>query len=155
MDLRYGPEYESFRAELRAFLAARRADAPRDGGGLGLLTDTKLAPWQRLLIERGYAARTIPREYGGGGFGADPLIAAIIAEEFRARGRAGPGLGPGHRHARADAARARHRGAEAALDPADDARRADLVPGLLRARAPAATSRASPRVGRIEGDTSW
>ena len=95
MDLRYGPEYESFRAELRAFLVAHRSAAPGDGGALGLLTDTKLAPWQRLLIEHGYAARTIPRDYGGGGFGADPLIAAIIAEEFRAAGVPGPASGQG------------------------------------------------------------
>ena len=95
MDLRYGPEYESIRAELRAFLAAHRSEAPRDGGALGLLTDTKLAPWQRLLIEHGYAARTIPREYGGGGFASDPLIAAIIAEEFRASGLPGPASGQG------------------------------------------------------------
>src|SRR5262245_33111273 len=95
MDLRYGPEYEGFRAELRAFLAAHRSEAPRDAGGLGVLGDTRLAPWQRLLIERGYAARTIPKEYGGGGFGADPLIAAIIAEEFRAAGVPGPASGQG------------------------------------------------------------
>ena len=95
MDLRYGPEYESFRAELRAFLVEQRAQAPRSDGGLGLLTDTKLAPWQRLLIEHGYAARTIPREYGGGGFGAEPLIAAIIAEEFRGAGLPGPAAGQG------------------------------------------------------------
>src|SRR4030095_10876057 len=86
MDLRYGPEYESFRAELRAFLAAHRSAPPAAVGALGWLPDTKLAPWQRLLIEHGYAARTIPREYGGGGFAADPLIAAIIAERSRAAG---------------------------------------------------------------------
>jgi alkylation response protein AidB-like acyl-CoA dehydrogenase len=95
MDLRYGPAYESFRAELRAFLASHRSEAPRDSGGLGVLSDTKLAPWQRLLIERGYAARTTPKEYGGGGFAPDPLIAAIIAEEFRAAGVPGPASGQG------------------------------------------------------------
>jgi alkylation response protein AidB-like acyl-CoA dehydrogenase len=95
LDLSYGPEYEAFRAELRRFLSEHRAEAPRLGFGEGLLTDTKLAPWQRLLIERGYAARTIPREYGGGGFGADPLIAAIIAEEFRGQGVPGPASGQG------------------------------------------------------------
>jgi alkylation response protein AidB-like acyl-CoA dehydrogenase len=95
MDLRYGPEYEAFRSGLRAFLAEQRAQAPRPSFGEGLLTDTKLAPWQRLLIERGYAARTIPKAYGGGGFAPDPLIAAIIAEEFRAAGVPGPASGQG------------------------------------------------------------
>jgi alkylation response protein AidB-like acyl-CoA dehydrogenase len=42
-----------------------------------LLVDPVLAAWQRLLIEHGYAARTVSKEYGGGGFAPDPLIAAI------------------------------------------------------------------------------
>jgi alkylation response protein AidB-like acyl-CoA dehydrogenase len=95
MDLSYGPEYEKFRAELRRFLAEHRAEAPRLGFAEGLLTDTRAAPWQRLLIERGYAARTIPEEYGGAGFAPDPLIAVIIAEEFRRAGVAGPASGQG------------------------------------------------------------
>src|SRR5262245_26049504 len=95
MDLAYGPAYEAFRAGLRAFLAKERSRAPRAGFGEGLLTDTSSAPWQRLLIERGYAARTIPQAYGGGGFAPDPLIGAIIAEEFRAAGVPGPASGQG------------------------------------------------------------
>ena len=47
--------------------------------------------WQRLLIENGYAARTIPKEYGGYGAQPDPLKAHIIAEEF-----AKAGVRPGH-----------------------------------------------------------
>jgi len=86
MDLAYGPEYEAFRAELRAFLEAHRERAPKAGFGEVLLVDPALAAWQRLLIERGYAARTIPKEYGGGGFAPDPLIATILAEEFRRAG---------------------------------------------------------------------
>ena len=95
MDLRYGPEYEAFRSGLRAFLAEQREKAPQPVFGEGLLTDRKLAPWQRLLIERGYAARNVPKEYGGGGFAPDPLIAAIIAEEFRTAGVPGPASGQG------------------------------------------------------------
>jgi alkylation response protein AidB-like acyl-CoA dehydrogenase len=93
MDLSYGPENESCRAELRRFLAEHRERAPRPG--FGVLADPQLAPWQRLLIERGYAARTIPKAYGGGGFEPDPLVAAILAEEFRAAGVAGPASGQG------------------------------------------------------------
>jgi alkylation response protein AidB-like acyl-CoA dehydrogenase len=48
--------------------------------------------WQRLLLDHGYAGRTIPREYGGFGAEADVLEARIIAEEF-ARAQVPPGLG--------------------------------------------------------------
>jgi alkylation response protein AidB-like acyl-CoA dehydrogenase len=86
VDLSYGPEYEAFRAKLRAFLEANRAHAPKAGFGELLLVDPALAAWQRLLIEHGYAARTVPKEYGGGGFAPDPLTATILAEEFRRAG---------------------------------------------------------------------
>jgi alkylation response protein AidB-like acyl-CoA dehydrogenase len=42
--------------------------------------------WQRLLLERGYFARTIAREYGGYGAEPDVMEAAIIAEEFSKAG---------------------------------------------------------------------
>ena len=42
--------------------------------------------WQKLLIEHGYAARTIPKEYGGYGAEPDILKSRIIAEEFIAAG---------------------------------------------------------------------
>ena len=51
MDLSYGPEYEAFRAELRGFLEANRARAPKAGFGELLLIDPALAAWQQLLIE--------------------------------------------------------------------------------------------------------
>ncbi len=88
MDLSYGPQYETFRSEVRAFLADHADQAPRGGG----LRDDKTLAWQRLLIEHGYAARTIPREYGGYGAEPDILKSRIIAEEF-ASARVSPGLG--------------------------------------------------------------
>jgi alkylation response protein AidB-like acyl-CoA dehydrogenase len=84
MDLSYSPEYEAFRAEVRGFLEANRSQAPGHGGN-GLT-------WQKLLIESGYAARTIPQEYGGFGGEPDILKSRIIAEEF-ARAQLSPGLG--------------------------------------------------------------
>ena len=46
--------------------------------------------WQSLLIQHGYAARTIPRAYGGFGGTPDILESRIIAEEFtRARAPGG------------------------------------------------------------------
>jgi alkylation response protein AidB-like acyl-CoA dehydrogenase len=93
MDLDYGPEYEAFRAEVRAFLDAHAANAPRAGIGYagGASRESTLA-WQRKLIEHGYAARTIPREYGG--FGAQPdLLKSIIIDEEFARARVSRGIG--------------------------------------------------------------
>ena len=92
MDLSYGPEYEAFRRDLRAFLEANRDKAPVPRTGEVSLKDPKIQSWQKLLIERGYAARTIPKQYGGAGFAPDPLLATILAEEF-GRARVSSGVG--------------------------------------------------------------
>lgn len=78
MDLSFGPEYDEFRSEVKAFLGKHSAESPNQAMGG---TSAGIA-WQKLLIEHGYAARTIPTEYGG--FGAEPDIikSRIIAEEF-------------------------------------------------------------------------
>lgn len=84
MDLSYSPQYEAFRAEVRAFIDKHKASAPVSRGmmsaGSGALA------WQKLLIAHGYAARTIPKEYGGYGAEPDILKSRIIAEEFTAAG---------------------------------------------------------------------
>lgn len=89
MDLAYSKEYEEFRAETRAFLVRHRGDFPKAYGG-GRPSPEMMA-WQKLLIENGYAARTIPREYGGYGAEPDVLKSRIIAEEFT-RAKAPTGL---------------------------------------------------------------
>jgi len=89
MDLRYSPRHENFRQEVRAFLAAHANSYPKPFG-VNRPTPQALA-WQALLIEHGYAARTIPREYGGFGAAVDILESHIIAEEF-SRARAPWGL---------------------------------------------------------------
>jgi len=96
LDLSYGPEHESFRSEVRAFLAEHGGTAPRSGillaAGPG---SEELLRWQSLLIEHGYAARNIPKQYGGYGAPPDPLQRVIIDEEFNragvSRGIAGQG----------------------------------------------------------------
>jgi alkylation response protein AidB-like acyl-CoA dehydrogenase len=88
VDLTYGPQYETFRAEVRAFVDAHREQAPP----VGAPRDARARAWQRLLIERGYTARSIPKRYGGAGHPPDILEARILAEEF-ARARVSPGLG--------------------------------------------------------------
>jgi len=89
MDLTLTPELAAFREEVRAFLEAHKAEheagAPKDPKA-----------WQRLLIDHGYAARTIPRAYGGFGAAPDGLKARIIAEAFieagAPRGMSGQGI---------------------------------------------------------------
>ena len=90
MDLSYGPEYEKLRDEVRAFAREHGSRAPGRPGGM------ELREWQKLLIANGYAARTIPKEYGGYGAKPDILTSRIIAEEFIAAdlpmGMAGQGI---------------------------------------------------------------
>ena len=88
MDLSFGPEYDNFRAEVRAFLAQYGDKAPRNAP----MRAPETLAWQKLLIEHGYTARTIPQAYGG--YGAEPNIiqSRIIAEEF-AEARVSSGLG--------------------------------------------------------------
>lgn len=88
MDLSYGPEYEAFRAEVQAFLKAHGDDAPRNPR----MKAPESIAWQQRLIEQGYAARTIPQQYGGYGAEPDILKSRIIAEEF-AQARVNAGLG--------------------------------------------------------------
>ncbi len=95
MDLGFGERYERFRAEIRAFLEANRGRAP--GGGLGGGgSRERSSAWQALLIEHGYAARTIPRACGGYGAEADLLETVILDEEFTRAGlpRGLSGVGP-------------------------------------------------------------
>lgn len=78
MDLSFGTEYDEFRAEVKQFIAESSDKSPKQAG----VGNTEAIAWQKILINNGYAARTIPTEYGG--FGAEPDIieSRIIAEEF-------------------------------------------------------------------------
>jgi alkylation response protein AidB-like acyl-CoA dehydrogenase len=88
MDLTYGAEYEKFRSDVRSFIESHRSQAPEGAG----MRAEKSRAWQKMLIERGYTARTIPREYGGHGGEMDILKSRIIAEEF-AQAQVPGGLG--------------------------------------------------------------
>jgi alkylation response protein AidB-like acyl-CoA dehydrogenase len=81
MDLAYGPEYETFCEEIRSFAKQFGARAPGRGPGA-----MDMREWQKLLIAHGYAARTIPKAYGGYGAEPDVLKSRLIAEEFIAAG---------------------------------------------------------------------
>jgi alkylation response protein AidB-like acyl-CoA dehydrogenase len=89
MDLTYDREHEDFRREVRTFLADKAGCYPKPFG-INRPTEEARA-WQATLIAHGYAARSIPAEYGGYGAEPDILKSHIIAEEF-ARAKAPWGL---------------------------------------------------------------
>ena len=78
MVLSYGDAYEAFRGETRQFIESHADLAPKGFEHEGERTRA----WQTLLIEHGYAARDIPRKYGGYGAEPDLIKTRIIAEEF-------------------------------------------------------------------------
>jgi alkylation response protein AidB-like acyl-CoA dehydrogenase len=94
MDLKLTPEMEAFRAEVRDFLETHR-ETWKAAGASERPREAALA-WQKLLIEHGYAARTIPKAYGGYGAAPDILKSRIIAETFiemgAPRGLSGQGI---------------------------------------------------------------
>ena len=90
MDLTLTPKHRALRDEVDAFIAAHRDAAPRPGGGRKR-PDRKALDWQALLLEHGYFARTIPREYGGFGAPHDVIELAIIADAF-SRASISPGI---------------------------------------------------------------
>jgi alkylation response protein AidB-like acyl-CoA dehydrogenase len=92
MDLSYSPEYEAFRAEVRAFLQEHwvdlglTADGPSDEEALigGITRPAEhITAFRLKAIDKGYLYRGIPRRYGGGEQPFDPLKSVIIAEEFK------------------------------------------------------------------------
>ena len=87
MDLEYGPEYQEFTKEVESFckkysglsfLSSRETPVP-------MLTNPEVSDgpkmlrteWQKILIEHGYFARAVPKEYGGYGGEADMLKSRI------------------------------------------------------------------------------
>ena len=81
MDLTLSEQHRALQAEIRAFVGQHGHRSPKVGGGRKR-PDQKTLDWQKLLVEHGYAARTIPRDYGGFGAPPDVMAAAIIATEF-------------------------------------------------------------------------
>ena len=93
MDLTLNAEYGAFREDVAKTLEANAhlAPGPNDKG----LKHPKRLAWQKLLIEHGLTARTIPPEYGGYGATPDILKSRIIAEEFARTGIPRPLAGQG------------------------------------------------------------
>ena len=84
MNLEYGPQYDQFRSEVRAFLDRHKNSKPAQS--LMEVSAAERARWLSLLIEHGYWARTIPKQYGGYGAEPDLLATVIMDEEFNRAG---------------------------------------------------------------------
>ncbi len=89
MNLEYGPEYQDFTKEVQGFCKKYEGLSFTDGtnnplGSLGGSGGPKMSrsEWQKILIENGYFARSVPKGYGGYGGEADILKSRIIAAEF-------------------------------------------------------------------------
>ena len=95
MDLSYGEEEERFRVQVREFIEQHRDRAPKGQGVMGGQASEAMRAWQDLLLERGYAARTIPRKYGGYGGEPDLTKTIIVSEEFARAGVPAGVSGPG------------------------------------------------------------
>ena len=91
MNLDFGTEYDSFRDEVREF-CDRYKGVQVTGSLFQYLEATNsnsddelkisVQEWQKILIEKGYFARHIPKEFGGYGGELDIVKNSIINEEF-------------------------------------------------------------------------
>tara|TARA_B100000780_G_scaffold62601_1_gene40665 strand:+ start:1870 stop:3123 length:1254 start_codon:yes stop_codon:yes gene_type:complete len=112
MDLEYGPEYEEYKIEVQAFCNKYKGiqftkDPPIQKAGGGVIQGNRAtlvsergpemsrSEWQKTLIENGYFARSIPKEYGGFGGESDVIKSRIAATEFSNKGIPGPMGGQG------------------------------------------------------------
>ena len=89
MNLNYGPEYKNFKKEVITFCKKWEGVHFVDEAKLPLTPITKVGgkkitrtEWQSILIDEGYFARSIPKEYGGYGGESDVIKNRIIASEF-------------------------------------------------------------------------
>ena len=99
MDLNYGSEYKEFTEKLKKFCKKYSGVHFSDSSKIPLAGSfksgdlkMKRSDWQKLLIENGYFARSIPREYGGYGGETDIVKNRIIASEF-AKAKVPPPMG--------------------------------------------------------------
>ena len=82
MDLTYTQEYLEFEKNVEDFCLNYKdiniVNTPTEGSKKSI----SRAEWQNLLIENGYFARAIPKEYGGFGGEPDILKSRIISTQF-------------------------------------------------------------------------
>ena len=102
MDLEYGSQYEDYKKEVQAFCDKYKGIQFSDTAKVPLTSNNKSggpsmsrSDWQKTLIENGYFARSIPKEYGGFGGESDVIKSRIAATEFSNAGIPGPMGGQG------------------------------------------------------------
>ena len=106
MDLNFGPEYKAFKKEVEAFCIKWKGVSFKNESKSALLDlagpiseksskNISRSEWQTILIENGYFARSIPKEYGGYGAESDVIKNRIIASEFAHHGLPSPMGGQG------------------------------------------------------------
>lgn len=89
MNLNYGSQYEDFKIEVQDFCKewhginfSDAAKTPMSQNFESNGKTIKRSEWQSILIEKGYTARSVPKEYGGYGGENDIIKNRIIASEF-------------------------------------------------------------------------
>jgi len=82
MDLTYTKEYLEFEKKVEDFCLNYKDINIVNTATEGSKKSISRAEWQNLLIENGYFARAIPKEYGGFGGEPDILKSRIIATQF-------------------------------------------------------------------------
>ena len=102
MDLEYGKQYEDYRLEVQEFCKKYKGVQFNDTAKIPLASNNKsggpvmsTSDWQKILIENGYFARSIPKEYGGYGGDSDIIKSRITATEFSNQRIPGPMGGQG------------------------------------------------------------
>src|SRR5271155_130246 len=91
MDLKYSPEEEKFRGEVRAFFEAELPTDIRTKLQLGRrISKDDMLRWQKILFRRGWGAPNWPPAFGGTGWN---IVQQHIFEEERADANA-PGQNP-------------------------------------------------------------
>ena len=132
MDLRFTPEENAFRDEVRAFMKENLPPAIRakmiEGRRLG---KEDMITWQRILNAKGWAVPHWPKEWGGTGWSTGGDLSVPRGDAAGAGSRA---AAVRRQHARSRAHRLRQRSAEEAVPAAHRQSRRLVVPGFLRAR---------------------
>jgi alkylation response protein AidB-like acyl-CoA dehydrogenase len=82
VDLTYTKEYLDFEKNVEEFCLNYKDINIVNNSAEGSKKSIRRAEWQNLLIENGYFARAIPKEYGGFGGEPDILKSRIIATQF-------------------------------------------------------------------------
>ena len=88
MNLEYGPEYEDFRAEVIDFCKEYEGISFENTSSKNI----SRSEWQKILIEKGFIARAIPKEYGALEakqtlLKAESLLQNFLRQKFRRYGR--------------------------------------------------------------------